>query len=149
MAAFDQPEINLSKNNERLLLDLAQVQELKKLVHRGEGSHLEFKRKASQPDKIAKELIAFANSSGGIMLIGVDDDKSIPGLKYPEEESHAINAILEKQCWPKLVFAERAIRISEKHFVLQLDIPKSERPPHFFVISPDRKEAYIRLTTNA
>ena len=84
MAAFDQPEIKVSKNNERLSFDLALVQELKKLVHRGEGSHLEFKRKVAHPDKIIKELIAFANTGGGIMLIGVADDKSIPGLKYPE-----------------------------------------------------------------
>lgn len=145
MAAFNQPEIKVGKNNEQLLFDLVQVQELKKLVHRGESFHLEFKRKASQPDKIVKELIAFANTSGGIMLIGVDDDRSIPGLKYPDEESHSINAILEKQCRPKLVFTETVIRISEKHFVLRLDIPKSERSPHYFVISPDRKEAYIRI----
>ncbi len=145
MTALDQAEIKVSKDNEQLLFDLAQVQELKKLVHRGEGFHLEFKRKVAHPDKIVKELIAFANTGGGVMLVGVEDDKSIPGLKYPEEESHAINAILEKHCRPKLVFTERAIRISEKYFVLQLDIPKSERPPHYFVISPDHKEAYIRV----
>lgn len=145
MAAFDHPEIKLSKNSEQLLFDLAQVRELKNLVHRGEGSHLEFKRKVAHPDKIVQELIAFANTSGGTMLIGVDDNKSIPGLKYPEEESHAINTILEKQCRPKLVFTEKAIRISEKYFVLQLDIPKSERTPHYFVISADRKEAYVRV----
>ncbi len=145
MTVLDQPVIDISKNSERLTVDLAQIQALKKLVNSGEGYHLEFKRKAAHPDKIAKELIAFANSDGGTMLIGVDDDKSIPGLKYPEEESHAIRNILEKHCRPKLVFTERVIRLSEKHFVLHLDIPKSTRSPHYFVVSQDRKDAFIRF----
>ncbi|MEK6782679.1 MAG: ATP-binding protein [Bacteroidota bacterium] len=135
----------LSKSHEQLLVNRAQVQELKKLVSRGEGPYLEFKRKATQPDKIAHELIAFANTGGGTMLIGVDDDKSIPGVKYPEEESHLVNDTLEKQCRPKLKFSEKTIRISEKHFVLQLDVPKSERPPHYFIINSDRKEVYVRV----
>ncbi|MBK5277284.1 MAG: ATP-binding protein [Bacteroidia bacterium] len=145
MASIFLPETQLNKNYEGLLLDGSSIQKLKNLVKKGEGSHLEFKRKAAHPDKIAKELIAFANTSGGTMLIGVDDDKSIPGIKYPEEESHLINTVLEKQCRPKLIFTEQVIRLSGKHFVLKLDIPKSERPPHYFVVSPDIKEAYIRV----
>jgi predicted HTH transcriptional regulator len=145
MEVYDQSISKLSKAREQLLFDPGQVQELKRLVAKGEGPHLEFKRKASHPDKIAHELIAFANTGGGIMLIGVDDDKSIPGLKYPEEESHIVNDVLEKQCRPKLVVREKAIRISEKHFVLQFDVPKSERPPHFFIVNPDRKECFVRV----
>ena len=139
------PHTKLGKSHEQLLLDRVQLQELKKLVLRGEGQNLEFKRKAAHPDKIAHELIAFANTGGGTMLIGVDDDKSIPGVKYPEEESHMVNDMLDKQCRPKLIFNEKAIRISEKHFVLHLEVPKSEKPPHYFVISPDRKECYVRV----
>lgn len=145
MTLSNQSITKLSKTSEQLLFSAARVVELKKLVSRGEGLHLEFKRKVNHPDKIAHELIAFANTGGGTMLIGVDDDKSIPGVKHPEEESHAINAVLEKQCRPKLIFAESAIRISEKNFVLQLDIPKSEKPPHYFVLSPDQKECYVRV----
>ena len=145
MEGYHQPIDKISKSHERLVLDRGQVQELKKLVSRGEGQNLEFKRKATHPEKIAHELIAFANTGGGTLLIGVDDDKSIPGVKYPEEESYAINAILEKQCRPKLVFAEKAIKISDKHFVLQLQVPISEKPPHYFVVSAERKECYVRV----
>jgi predicted HTH transcriptional regulator len=145
MQTSNHADIKLSKSHEQLLLDRNQILELKKLVSKGEGQHLEFKRKAAHPDKIAHELIAFANTGGGILLVGVDDDKSILGLKYPEEESHAINIALEKQCRPKLVFSEKIIKISTKHFVLQLDVPKSEKPPHYFIISPERKECYVRV----
>ena len=70
--------------SESILFDPDKLTELRKLISKGEGLHLEFKRKALHPDKILRELIAFANSGGGILLVGVDDDKSIPGLKFPE-----------------------------------------------------------------
>jgi len=145
MANPDQPNTKLSRSHERLSLDRQVIQELNRLVSKGENQGLEFKRKASHPDKIAHELIAFANTQGGTLLIGVDDNKSIPGVKYPEEESHAVNNVLEKQCRPKLIFNEKIIRVSDKHFVLQIDVPKSEKPPHYFVESPEKKECYVRV----
>lgn len=145
MQVTSQPDTKLSRSHEQLKVDRNQILELKKLVSRGEGQFLEFKRKATHPDKIAHELIAFANTGGGTLLVGVDDDKSILGVKFPEEESHAINITLEKQCRPHLVFSEKIIKISEKQFVLQLDVPKSEKPPHYFVTSPERKECYVRV----
>ena len=47
------------------------------------------------------------------MLIGVDDDKSIPGVKFPEEESIEIHAALKKFCRPGLPFHESIIPIYE------------------------------------
>ena len=39
--------------------------DLRKLVRQGEGHHLEFKRKATNPEKVICEMIAFANTLGG------------------------------------------------------------------------------------
>ena len=46
----------------------------------GEHSRQQFKRTFSNPDALAAELAAFANSGGGTLLIGVDDDGTITGL---------------------------------------------------------------------
>ncbi len=46
------------------------------LLHSQEGKTLEFKRDLSSPQNIMKTLTAFANTAGGIMLIGVEDKKS-------------------------------------------------------------------------
>ncbi|MEQ8573732.1 MAG: ATP-binding protein, partial [Fulvivirga sp.] len=48
-------------------------QELKRLVSQGESETLEFKRKVAHPEKIVKEIVAFANTKGGKLLIGVSD----------------------------------------------------------------------------
>ena len=94
-------------------MDLA---ELRKLVRQGEGENLEFKRKATHPDKIAREIIAFANTTGGILLVGVDDDKSIYGCKYADEEAFAIQSFLDNHCrW--LQYFARKILLSVKWFV--------------------------------
>jgi predicted HTH transcriptional regulator len=113
------------------------------MVSRGEGQRLEFKRKASYPDKIVRELIAFANTDGGTVLIGVDDDKSIPGVKFPDEESLVIHTELKKHCRPGIEYHETVIAISEKRFVLQWYIPPSGRRPHFYVVE-GKREAFVR-----
>lgn len=46
----------------------------------GEHTRQQFKRSFHSPDALAAELAAFANSGGGTLLIGVDDDGSIAGL---------------------------------------------------------------------
>ena len=60
--------------------------EAQQLIRQGEGDLVEFKRKVEYPERIIKEVVAFANSSGGHLFIGVDDDGTIVGLKDVYEE---------------------------------------------------------------
>jgi len=121
-----------------------QLSDLKRLVARGEGLHLEFKRKASHPDKIVRELIAFANTEGGILLIGVDDDRNIPGVKYPEEEALVIRQSLQKYCRPLISLNESVIPISTKKFVVRLDVIPNPKRPHYFKLNHHSTESYVR-----
>lgn len=60
--------------------------ELAALVAGGEDSFTEFKNPQVSNRDLAKELCAFANSAGGRVLIGVDDDGSIVGADRWDEE---------------------------------------------------------------
>jgi predicted HTH transcriptional regulator len=120
-----------------------QVQDLKKLVQKGESASLEFKRKAAYPEKIVREMIAFANSGGGILLVGIGDDRSIPGLKYPEGESHVIREALKK-CKPALSYQETFIPIGNARTVIQYEIPESSKKPHY-LLNGNQKEAFVRV----
>jgi predicted HTH transcriptional regulator len=133
--------MNLS---ETARVNAQQLNELKKLVAQGEGLHLEFKRKAAHPEKLVREMIAFANTNGGSLLIGVGDDKSIPGIKYPEEEILVVKQAIEKFCRPQLVYQERMIPITDNQFVVELIIPQGERRPYFFKYSAEEKESFVR-----
>src|SRR5688572_15803494 len=114
------------KPQESFPIDERQLKQLRTLVSKGEGFHLEFKRKAAFPDKIVREMIAFANSSGGILLLGIGDDGSIPGLKHPEDESHVIQNALKK-CRPSLEVSETFIPIGKNRSVIQYRISESAR----------------------
>lgn len=120
------------------------VRELKKLAAEGEGLQLEYKRKAAYPEKIVRELIAFANTEGGTLLVGVDDDGTIPGVRYPEEEGHVISEALKKYCRPELLYKESIIPISENKYVVRFDIPPSPKRPHYLVIDKDTRQTFVR-----
>lgn len=57
-----------------------ETSELLELIAKGEDSSLEFKADISNEKSLAQELVAFANSDGGRLLIGVDDDGFVTGL---------------------------------------------------------------------
>ncbi|KXK23334.1 MAG: putative transcriptional regulator with HTH domain protein [Bacteroidetes bacterium OLB12] len=117
--------------------------EIRKLVLEGEGQQLEFKRKAAHPEKVVRELIAFANSDGGTLLIGVDDDGTIPGVKYPDEEIHVVSQSLLAHCKPLLVYQESVLPISENRFVVRYDVSPGNKI-HFLVLNNTR-ETFVRV----
>jgi predicted HTH transcriptional regulator len=98
--------------------------EVKKIVFGGENSRVEFKRKLNHPEKVIREIVAFANSNGGHLFIGVDDDKTIAGLKYPEEEDYILKKSINELCKPEIKF-------DEKKGLLHYLIFPSDKKPHF------------------
>lgn len=133
----------MMKTSEAVGINPHEIRELKKLAAEGEGLHLEFKRKAAYPEKIVRELIAFANTEGGTLLIGVDDDGLIPGVKYPDEEGHVICEALKKYCRPLLVYKESIIAISENKYIVRFDIPPSDKRPHYLV-HENTRQSFVR-----
>ena len=53
------------------------------LLQQPEGKTLEFKRDLSSPRNVLKTLVAFANSAGRRLVIGVDDDRTLLGVTDP------------------------------------------------------------------
>lgn len=131
------------KPQESVTFSQQQYQQLRKLVANGEGLTLEFKRKASFPEKIVREMIAFANTKGGILLIGIGDDGSIPGLKHPEDDSHVLKLALKK-CKPAIVYTEMFIPVGNGRTVIQYEIPESSKKPHALV-NDQRQESFVRV----
>lgn len=119
------------------------VQDLRRLIARGEGQHLEFKRKATYPEKIVREMVAFANSEGGTLLVGVGDDGSLGGLKYPEGESHVIQKALLK-CKPPLPVSEEFIPIGNGKTVIRYEVANSRKKPHA-QSNGSQKDFFVRV----
>jgi ATP-dependent DNA helicase RecG len=54
---------------------------LEKLIAQGENRAVEFKSAQVRQESIAKEIVAFANSQGGVLLLGVEDNGEITGVE--------------------------------------------------------------------
>lgn len=70
--------------------------ELLEIIRNGENSGVEFKRDDIQNHDLAKELVAFANLEGGIVLLGVEDDGRISGITRQRLEEWVMTACRDK-----------------------------------------------------
>ena len=103
--------------------------ELKELIEEGENIHCEFKRKFSSPEKIAREMIAFANTKGGYILFGIDDDKDIIGVESEKSETELILDAAKNYCMPPLEIYIEYIDMHGKEVVV-VEVPESDNKPH-------------------
>ncbi len=112
------------------------------LISTGEGQTLDFKYEISDAKKIAKTLVAFANTDGGVLLIGVKDNGKISGIRT-EEEIYMIQSAAKIFSKPQIPYTIRDWNIGEKT-VLEVIIPKSNLKPHFAKNEDNKWIAYVR-----
>ncbi|MCH7827721.1 MAG: ATP-binding protein [Bacteroidetes bacterium] len=99
------------------------------LIEMGENYHCEFKRKFSTQKKIAKEMIAFANSGGGFILFGIDDDRKVIGIESEKSEADLIGDSANNYCEPPIDYNIEYKEIKGKEIVI-VEIPESNKKPH-------------------
>ena len=110
---------------------------IQKLIDEGEHQMLDFKFEISDSKKIARTIVAFANTDGGRLLIGVKDNGNISGIKS-EEEKHMIQTASEMYCRPTVKYKAQEWVINGKT-VLEIIIPKSKYHKHR---APDHNNIY-------
>lgn len=101
---------------------------LKTYIAEGEHETQDFKMRIDDCQKIARSLVAFANTRGGRLLIGVKDNGSVCGVR-PEEELHMIVRSAEEFCQPPVHFQHTLWRIEGKT-VLEIWVEDSVFKPH-------------------
>jgi len=72
------------------------------LIKDREREHIEFKRRVPSRFKMAKEIAAMANTVGGNILIGVDDDGTVAGVSDEHREKTSILSAAQELCSPPL-----------------------------------------------
>ncbi|HSI91359.1 MAG TPA: ATP-binding protein [Adhaeribacter sp.] len=117
--------------------------ELKDLILQGESETLDFKKRITQADRIARTLVAFANTRGGIILVGVMDNGQICGID-PEEEKHLLNLAAENFCEPPVRLFYKELE-EEENTVLKVIIPESATKPHLAKVKENDWRSYIRV----
>lgn len=99
------------------------------LIEGGENLTVEFKQRFSSYEKIAKELIAFANTRGGFLFLGVDDDKTVYGIEGEKADAELIKETAEKYCEPPVKYELFYFEIDRKE-ILVVQVFESDLKPH-------------------
>lgn len=102
---------------------------LLELIEEGENLQCEFKRHFTTPEKIAREMIAFANTKGGYIIFGVGDNREVVGVDSEKSESELIKDAAENFCEPPLNYSIDFIEVYGKEVVVA-SIPESDKKPH-------------------
>ena len=92
----------------------------------GEDSTIEFKREMPHRDNIANEIAAFANDQGGMILIGIDDNREIVGIELQKLDNveKTVVEICEDSIEPTVPIFTEKLRIDDKN-LLKIEIPRS------------------------
>ncbi len=78
--------------------------EIMQYLKQPEGKTLEFKRDLSSPDKVLRTVAGFANTAGGVLLIGVEDGtRAVRGVTHPLEEEERLANLIADGISPQVV----------------------------------------------
>ena len=115
-----------------------------KLITQPEGKTLEFKRDLSSPKPLLKSLVAFANTAGGRLIIGVDDKQQITGVNQPLDEEERLCNLIADSISPRIVPNIELITIEGKTLLVVEVFPSSTRP-HWINAEGIDNGVYVRL----
>ena len=114
------------------------------LIQRGEGLTVEFKRTIDSPYKIARTLASFANTSGGVLLVGVADNRDVLGvlseLREMQKIEKASTFLIEK---PLLIRYKTVVLGGKK--ILRIEVDESEDKPHYALNERGERIIYVRV----
>ncbi|MDQ3634546.1 MAG: putative DNA binding domain-containing protein [Acidobacteriota bacterium] len=102
--------------------------ELIRLIRGGEDTYLELKLKLSNPERIAQEIVALANTAGGTIVFGVTDQLRVEGLRNPETVQDELIKICRQEIYPPLVPYLDTIAFDDGRRIIALDVEGKQRP---------------------
>src|SRR3954470_11028469 len=121
--------------------------ELLRLIRGGEDTFLELKVKLSNTEKIAQEIVALANTEGGVIVFGVNDQLRVEGVDDPEGVQQELVRICREEVDPPLVPLIDRIAFDNGRRIVALDIEPRRRPyrtrdgRYYIRIGSEKREA--------
>jgi len=105
--------------------------QLRQLIQQGESQNIEFKSSLSLKNEVGETISAFANTDGGVILIGVSDESKILGVdigkKTVEDLANWVKENTDPQIYPDM----KVHQVDGKNIV-ELSLKESSEKPVFF-----------------
>jgi len=112
------------------------------MIAEGEHQRQDFKYCINDSRKIARSMVAFSNTEGGRLLLGIRDNGSVAGVKS-DEEYYMAEAAAKLYSKPPVNFQTQQWLIEGKS-VLEIVIPRSTEAPYFAQNDQGKWVVYIR-----
>jgi ATP-dependent DNA helicase RecG len=118
--------------------------ELLEIIANGENSGVEFKRDDLRPEQLAKEIVALLNFQGGKLLLGVEDDGTISGIRRTDLETWVMDTVFGRYVHPlALPFYEEVVFDDGKR-VAVISLTQGMAKP-YVVRNNNREEIFVRV----
>lgn len=115
------------------------------LLKRPEGKTLEFKRDLSSPDGVLRSIVAFANTAGGTLLLGVEDKtRHVRGVLNPLAMEERLANVISDSVLPRLI-PELEILPWRRTHVLAVQVYPSPSRPHYLKRAGLDTGVYVRV----
>jgi predicted HTH transcriptional regulator len=113
-------------------------------VQKGEGPRVEFKRRLPRDERAARTLCAFANTRGGLLIVGVTDRGRVHGLHHPGDVSDRIHVLSESLLSPALRVEVQVVEVNGPR-VVACSVPFSKERPHAVVLPGGDRQFLVRV----
>ncbi len=113
------------------------------MILNGENSGVEFKRDDVRPEQLAKEIVALANFQGGMILLGVEDNGSISGIRRENLEEWVMDTVFGRYVHPMILPFYETVQVDADHRVAVVSVTQGTAKP-YVVRHQDREEIFVR-----
>jgi ATP-dependent DNA helicase RecG len=118
------------------------LMELRERIARWEDLHTDFKEQLDSPDELAKDLVCFANTDGGQVIVGVANDRSIVGVHDSDTVNRMVDNVACNNCEPPISVIQEVLDDGDKRIVV-VNVPKGMQRPY----RTNRGLYYVRTTS--
>lgn len=114
-------------------------------LKRPEGKTLEFKRDLSSPEGVLRTLVAFANTAGGTVLIGVEDaSRHVRGVREPLDLEERLASLISDSILPRLA-PDLEIMPWRRTHLMAVHVHPSAGRPHYLKREGQESGVYVRV----
>ena len=102
---------------------------LREIISKGEDKNLEFKGRLREPKRFVRSVVAFANTKGGRIILGVDENNGkYVSVTEPKQAKETITNFIAENCDPKI---DVNFQYSQELKVLIIEVPDGQEKPYF------------------
>ena len=115
------------------------------IIAADENAKIEFKRddRNLRPEHLAREIVAFANMNGGVIMLGVEDDGTVSGVTRRNLQAWLMDTVIGRFIDPQIVPDYDEFVLDGKPIAI-VTVPAGSAKP-YAVRQQERTDYYIRL----